>query len=382
MRCCQQTCLDTASNAHACGPACTDCGLNSECVSGTCGCMDPFDSCDEEPGCEADLSSDSTNCGMCTMGCGPGTSCIARQCVACTTPLDCPADALPCTDVPVCNGGECSQPLFPGFCLIQGACYGDGDVNPANRCLVCNSGMSATTWTIRAGASCDDNLFCTATDTCNAQGQCVGSGSPCTPDALACTADACNEAADRCEAPIQANACVIQGTCYSDGQLNPATPCQRCSASTSQTAWTPNPGVSCNDGLFCTAVDQCTAQGTCGGSGSPCMVVTTCSSQTCDEGSDTCLDVLNPGWCLIGGSCVNQGMSPLSNPCVTCQPLIDRFGYSPVLDSAVACGGNQMCCGGVCTAVLDGACGACGVTCPPGTCMCGGTGDPFSCACD
>ena len=47
-------------------------------------------------------------------------------------------------------------------CVIDSACYGDGQVNPLNPCQVCDP--SAVDWSDNDGASCDDGLFCTADD--------------------------------------------------------------------------------------------------------------------------------------------------------------------------------------------------------------------------
>jgi hypothetical protein len=59
----------------------------------------------------------------------------------------------------------------------------------------------------------------------------------------------------------------------------------------------------CDDGLACTT-DRCSAEGTC------TWTITATS-------------------CFIGGRCVASNASSPSNPCLSCQPTVDRFAWSP-----------------------------------------------------
>ena len=71
-------------------------------------------------------------------------------------------------------------------CEIGGTCYADADLNPLNDCEECDPATSTTNWTASAaGTSCDDDLFCTANDTCSG-GMCAGADSPC-PDGWFCS---------------------------------------------------------------------------------------------------------------------------------------------------------------------------------------------------
>lgn len=67
-------------------------------------------------------------------------------------------------------------------CNDNNACTTDACVN--DECVFTNAAQ---------GTACNDNLFCTATDTCNGSGQCTGTGSPCTPTQW------CNEFQNQCE---------------------------------------------------------------------------------------------------------------------------------------------------------------------------------------
>ncbi|MFN2375181.1 MAG: hypothetical protein ABR538_01505 [Candidatus Binatia bacterium] len=101
----------------------------------------------------------------------------------CDTNADCAADANQCTDA-VCLGiGEPGADTF-----------GCAQVN-------------------RTGA-CDDGLFCTQNDTCNA-GVCSGTSRNCA-DAVDCTADSCNETTNQCDNIPNNGLCNDGEACTSD----------------------------------------------------------------------------------------------------------------------------------------------------------------------
>jgi hypothetical protein len=137
------------------------------------------------------------SCVECTSNgqCGGGDTCMIPACVdnACTlVPNDGAScnDGLFCTEDDSCNG--------------SGTCVGSGDPCPGadgdSDCSEgCNETADACTGLDDVGSACNDNQFCTATDTCNASGSCVGSGDPCPgPDGDADCSEECNEAADNC----------------------------------------------------------------------------------------------------------------------------------------------------------------------------------------
>ena len=110
--------------------------------------------------------------------------------------------------------------------------------------------------------SCDDGLFCTLTDTCNEDGECVGTGDPC-DDHSACTIDMCREDTDACDNSVAVGWCLIEEVCYINGNDNPANACQRCESDESSTSWTiKDPGSACSDGYTCTT-DICDDDGAC-----------------------------------------------------------------------------------------------------------------------
>jgi len=116
------------------------------------------------------------------------------------------------------------------------------------------------------GNSCDDSLFCNIGETCQS-GVCTG-GSPydCTAWDDSCNLGVCNEDIDECEAQ-------------------------------------PKPdGTACDDGLFCTDPDTCTA-GVCGGSDRDCSDGVGCTDDSCDEVNDVCVNTPNDGNCPGAGTC-------------------------------------------------------------------------------
>jgi hypothetical protein len=134
---------------------------------------------------------------------------------------------------------------------------------------VCTAGACAKTAdATKDGAACDDGLFCTITDVCDA-GECKGATRPCSessgttgaggatsttggagagaPVADACHPWTCNEAQNKCE--------IVAG----------------------------NPGSACDDGEPCTTGETCSASGVCGaGLPTDCsMLNSECSSGKC-----------------------------------------------------------------------------------------------------
>ncbi|MBN1774462.1 MAG: DUF4215 domain-containing protein [Deltaproteobacteria bacterium] len=175
-----------ADNTDACLANCTDasCGDgfvhagSEECddadsVSGdgceaTClfSCHNAAECADSDP-CTADTCAPVADGQACDNTISPGTPCD---------------DGLACTSGDACDAaGACtSGAIAADACLIGGSCHADGEDDPAAFCQECAPGTSRTTWTNKSeGTVCDDGLYCTLSDACNAAGACVGTGTPC-----------------------------------------------------------------------------------------------------------------------------------------------------------------------------------------------------------
>ncbi len=128
----------------------------------------------------------------------------------------------------------------------------------------------------------------------------TGGKDACTPTG-ACPVE-CGMSTDECGDPVDCGECLpgqdckdgscvavcdgcrIAGTCYDDGDENPANPCSWCDVGTSTSAWSDNDGAECADGLACTINDVCNA-GTCEGELIDCG-----EGKICDLEEDSCVD--------------------------------------------------------------------------------------------
>lgn len=196
----------------------------------------------------------------------------------------------------------------PTGCSIEDECYLDGEVNPENDCLICDTQQSTDDWTSDNGKSCDDELFCTDNDVC-AQGTCLGEPRSC-DDSVACNGgESCDEEEDRCLSAASTcpdgticdvesdtctstcTGCAIDGNCYGDGIGSPNDPCLTCDVAQSESEWSVDAGATCDDGSLCTDDDACNTAGACIGvpvvcedDGGACG-----ANRSCDGGTGQCV---------------------------------------------------------------------------------------------
>src|SRR5262245_47876581 len=130
------------------------------------------------PRCKADGATCSKDSGCCSGTCVKTPIGKRRFSGVCGTVGNPNGEA--CSTNSECASGHCAD----GVCC-NAACTGS--------CFTCDGGTCAPK---AAGESCDDGLFCTATDTCNGSGACRGTGATCplSTQSEACTV--CNEASD------------------------------------------------------------------------------------------------------------------------------------------------------------------------------------------
>jgi hypothetical protein len=287
---CSESCSEPNQNCNGADPfgsACTDglfCTGTDKCSGGTCS-VHTGSPC---PGPDGD--------GNCKESCNEAVD----NCTA-----DDPLNST-CNDGTFCNGNDrCSS----GLCALHvgNPCPGpDGDANCAESC---NEAADACTAADPNASACVDGLFCNGADTC-ASGVCSGhAGNPCPgPDGDGNCSESCNETVDACTAAdpngsacndglfctgtdtCSAGACSVHAgtTCPgADGDGNCSESCNE--AADACTAADSN-GVPCNDGVFCNGADTCSG-GTCSAhAGSPCPGADgdgNCS-ESCDETLDTC----------------------------------------------------------------------------------------------
>jgi hypothetical protein len=154
-----------------------------------------------------------------------------------------------------CNGvvdgmrdicGPDTGACVPGFTTCTDGQYGicEGGVGPTDE--VCDGLDNNCDGVTDEDAECDDGVACT-TDSCNS-GECtVTFEDAFCDDGLSCTTDSCDF--DGCTNAIIADACVINGACYSDNELNPVNDCLLCDSDSDQYSWTMRPNnSSCSSG--------------------------------------------------------------------------------------------------------------------------------------
>jgi len=205
-------------------------------VSGTCvaeGTPDPGNPCrgcvpGEDQGAYSPLDGRPCDDGdTCTFG----DLCQGGLCggipYSCDDGRSCTADS--------CNGdGSCRFDLLPGACLADGACWTEGQRNPANGCQECRPEVRPGDWSPLSGVACDDGNACSSGDLCT-DGICAGSPYSCS-DGLSCTYDVC-DGQGGCANPLAETWCLIGGRCYFHGAYDPEHACRACDVTRDRYGW-------------------------------------------------------------------------------------------------------------------------------------------------
>ncbi|MEC7521159.1 MAG: hypothetical protein VYE22_14880 [Myxococcota bacterium] len=346
--------------------------------------------CDDGSFCTTDDVCSAGVCGGTYRDCDDGIACNGEE--SCDEAAGaCAAGAPTCASGEICDALSSMCVLDCSGCLVDGVCYGDGQVDPLNPCRVCDPSASRSAWSDNDGARCDDGAFCTTGDVC-AAGVCTGGAPRACDDGVACNGvETCDELASACVAgagtcaadevcDVGADACratctgcVIGGVCYGDGQRNPANQCQVCDPAIDGAAWSDDDGARCDDGLFCTTGDTCAA-GTCGGAARDCGDGIACNgAETCDEASGACVAgaptcgsgtlcepatdscVTTCAGCVIGGVCYGDGQLDPSNPCQVCDAAVSATAWTDNdgarCDDGLFCTDADTCSMGTCAGV-------------------------------
>ena len=339
---CGAACVDTRSDpAHcgACGNACPS-GPNADprCVDGRCAlrCVDAarYADCDgtASNGCEAELPRSPTDCGACGVTCAGGANadgaCAEGQCgLACRTSFgNCDGDrangcetdlrtatsacgmcgmacSAPANARPTCADGRCGFTCDPGF--------GDCDGNAANGCETDTRG--ATAHCGACGNRCGAGLVCTAgacRSTCgpnetNCDGACAD---------LATSTAHCGACNRRCPAPPNATATCAQRACaftcdqgFGDCDGNAANGCETSLATTASSCGACGRACSLANATAACAAGRCVvaacAQGYGDCDGDPangCETATASSTAHCGACGRACSLANATGACVAG----------------------------------------------------------------------------------
>jgi uncharacterized protein (TIGR03382 family) len=352
----------------ACGRAgamCASCADTDACTSDLCttgACVHP--SAPTGTGCNdgsfCTLTDACDGMGRCVGGgptCDDGESCTTDSCDEgadrCTNTAR--ADGTACTSgsAGVCRVGSCCTGCWDGsLCQFGGtpaACGAGGGA-----CASCTDTDSCTVDLCSAGACsnprapvgslCDDGLFCTRTDGCDATGACVGGGTPRCADGMECTADSCDEERDMCVFMPVAG-CTIGGECVATGTTLISNPCLVCDPARNMFDWSPQA-----EGTECGASEcmvgrlarrTCSAAGMCVRSTMPCPT---------GECEDTMACVIP---CMTAGCPDGEWCDP------------DTMACAPRIEDGEACDDGASCRSGFCTdgvcceSACDGVCESC-----------------------
>jgi cysteine-rich repeat protein len=270
----------------------------------------------------------------------PGGTCLDDCTLGCTNDADCPDDGNPCNGLEFCN-------LEAGVCS-RTAALADGDVCGESPRQICISGTCQN-------SICGDGFVDggrTPPEQCD-DGNAV-------PDD-GCEND-CTFTCERSQDCLDDNVCNGMETCDMgthtcvDGEPLPA-------------------GAECDDGLFCTAVDTCSASHLCTGTGDPCDDERDCTVDTCDESANSCGHAVVEGACLISGVCYDDGDPSPTNPCRGCVTSVSHTAWTTFPDMTVCAGSDGtagVCCGGTCR--VGGNC------CTDADCGTGCEGDAVPCS--
>lgn len=214
-------------------------------------------------------------------------------------------------------------------------------------CGVCGNGV------VETNEECDDGNL-DAGDCCSALCEYEAAGSACTDDGNACTDDQCNATGvcqnigntDPCD---DGDYCTVDDTC-GGGSCVPGT-ARDCSGSdsacgsgvcnsvTATCDVTPaNEGQACDDGLYCTVGETCTA-GLCNGGTDPCVGQPECFD-TCDEVADVCVSP-------VGTPCTADSDICTDDVCDGSGNCSHPFNTAPC-DDGDACTSADACASGVC----------------------------------
>lgn len=281
--------------------------------------------------------------------CGPNAARFcdgAGECVECIQDAQCEADDI-CSAGDCTAEGTCAQ-QFRGvgescddgiFCNGDETCDGQGVCRPGNvRCqdpTVCDED-------VRACVRCVSSSDCPAqTPVCSDESRCI-----CTSDEHCAVADECrvgrcNLADGTCTTELRdsgtpcgsgATECSLQDTCNGAGACLPnhvavgtivhaasSSDCRQRTCDGLGTALETLVDEACDDGIFCTGSESCTAGGICQSTGDPCVAPRPfCVNTKCGEcnADAQCagLKGAGTGRCL-GGSCYECTDATVATDC-------------------------------------------------------------------
>jgi hypothetical protein len=272
------------------------------------------ETCDALLGCQAGTDPCSP------LACDEG----ADVCTGCTVDAEC-NDGQFCTGTETCVANICVPGTPPttddGVACTDDSCdeLNDVVVNAPNNAL------------------CDDATFCNGAETCNALSGCQAGTPPATDDGVACTDDSCDEVNDVVvNAPNNAS-CDDGAFCTGTETCNALLGCQAgtnpCGVLTCDEVGDVCTGCAvdadCEDGAFCNGTATCVATICVPGTPPTIDDGVTCTADSCDEVNDVVVNAPNNALCTDPLFC---------NGTETCDAVLGcQAGTPPVVDDGIAC---------------------------------------------
>ncbi|MBW2701293.1 MAG: hypothetical protein JRF33_10775, partial [Deltaproteobacteria bacterium] len=312
-------------------PCTTDTCNDGDCVNANVADGSP---CDDEWWCNGDETCQAGTCQAGSRDCSDTDVCTQdicdddlNQCLH--PPVTEPPDTEGPVDDPSCSDGldnDCdgNTDADDTECM---SCNNPAQCNDDNDCTAddCVDGACVNT-AVGDGTGCDDGFFCTDGDTCTG-GMCSGPAMDCSASNDDCNVGVCNEDSDACEgAPVPEFTvcedglfCTVDDACDAAGACvaGATSPCVgECDASCDEgnrVCVLAAEGTPCTDnGLFCDGAETCDLTGACLSAGDPCGSgqCASCSESehciiddgaNCDDGDGVACTV---GICQADASCV------------------------------------------------------------------------------
>ena len=256
----------------------------------------------------------------------------------------------PCVTVHCGSEHLCVYDPEPGRCLIDGSCFGLGDLNPDDPCVFCDPSLPSQ-W---SPVPCRD-FDPSTVDTCDSTtGTCVHSpiqdycddGNPCTTDLWVALESHCFHIPRASFTPCTQ-------PCFPDARCNATGHCE--------TGAMLGIGARCDDGNGCTLYDQCSSDGACVGTPrdcddkNPCTGAIDGTGDYCDPkrpADEACVFTPLPGaWCFAADGQCMVGQCDQNGRCLAVADL------DIACDLGNNCTTGDHCVGGTC--VMGAAADAC-----------------------
>lgn len=284
------------------------------------GCYTKSD-CNDNNLCTIDncsVNGDEGSCEYSTVQCQPtGNPCKARECNPQNGQCELKnlpdgtscEDGLYCTDDDTCQAGVCQGGAARDCSYLNGNCVVG----------VCDEALdSCKPQKLTNGEPCDAGEPCLAGDYCDANGECQQGNIPACP----CTSDSdCQDDGDKCngilgKCNLQTGFCELSEPpvdCYATNPPLPECKVYQCVPLTGQCIVKNAPNFSpCEDGLFCTVGDYCMSGECLPASARDCSYLDDkCVLGVCSEDQDTCVAQPKPN----GTPCERDGMGCTIDKC-------------------------------------------------------------------